>query len=228
MSRASDKAYQLIREEIISGRIAPRSRLKEEDLAKLCGVSRTPIRDALRRLEADMLVVRSDTQRSYVPALGRDDVTEIFQLRTMMEGYAAERAASRITPEQLQQLKAFDEEITKAVGGEKKDYEAFVHFNRMFHDLIVEAAQAPRLARVLELLVEQPLLQRPALRLGFEGVRHSHAGHQDIISALEANDPQWAKDSMQAHVRHALHTTIINEDDMNDDAAVTPEVLPGE
>lgn len=78
MSRASEIAYNEIRRRILSGHLAQGTQLKEEELADLCGVSRTPVRDALRRLEAEMLVRRSDTQRTFVPEWPTSEVEEIF------------------------------------------------------------------------------------------------------------------------------------------------------
>ena len=80
MSRASDRAYAEIRGLILSGEIAPGAQLKEEQLAELCGVSRTPVRDALRRLEADLYIVRSGSQRAFVADWSREEVDEMFAL----------------------------------------------------------------------------------------------------------------------------------------------------
>ena len=78
MSRASDRAYETIRTRILSGDLPPGAQLVEEALAELCGVSRTPVRDALRRLEAELLVERSDTQRSFVSDWSLHDVADAF------------------------------------------------------------------------------------------------------------------------------------------------------
>ncbi len=208
MSRAADTVYQEIRTRILSGAIAPLTQLKEEDLAQMCGVSRTPIREALRRLEADMLIQRTDTQRSFVPVWTQDEIEEIFLLRGMLEGHAAARAATQITPEQLMQLREYDQAINDAITSDPIDYDAFVATNRLFHDLVLEAAHSPRLARLVGLLVEQPILHRTAYRYGREGMRRSHAGHEELIMAFEAHDSRWAEFVMQSHIRQALHATV--------------------
>ena len=89
MSRASDRAYSSIRNMILSGELPAGTQLGEEALAEKCGVSRTPVREALRRLETDMLVARTDTQRSYVPEWSLDDVRDALA--------AAEGAAMTIS-----------------------------------------------------------------------------------------------------------------------------------
>ncbi|RKF20536.1 GntR family transcriptional regulator [Altericroceibacterium spongiae] len=212
MSRASEKAYEYIRTRILSGEIKPRTQLKEEDLAKMCGVSRTPVREALRRLEADMLVLRTDTQRSFVPVWSDEEVGEIFELRAMLEGHAAERAAMRATPEQIARLREINDRIKQAILAEPADFDGFVTINREFHDYILEIADSPRLCRLVALLVEQPVLQRTALRYGIPGLHRSHAGHDEIMQAFEVRDGAWAKHVMQSHIRQAFHATLIEDE----------------
>jgi DNA-binding GntR family transcriptional regulator len=210
MSRAADVVYNDIRARILSGEIAPSTQLKEEDLAQMCGVSRTPIREALRRLEADMLILRTDTQRSFVPVWSRDEVEEIFLLRALLEGHAAARAANLIDEEQLGRLRGYDHAINAAIAAEPIDYDGFVANNRLFHDLIIEAANSPRLARLISLLVEQPILLRTARQYGREGMQRSHAGHEELIAAFAARDERWAESVMHSHIRQAMHVTVLD------------------
>jgi DNA-binding GntR family transcriptional regulator len=223
MSRAADVVYNEIRARILSGEIAPSTQLKEEDLAQMCGVSRTPIREALRRLEADMLILRTDTQRSFVPVWSQDEVEEIFLLRELLESHAAGRAAKLIDEEQLARLRQYDQAIHDAIAAEPIDYDAFVANNRLFHDLIIEAAQSPRLARLISLLVEQPILLRTARQYGREGMQRSHAGHEELIAAFTARDERWAESVMHSHIRQAMHVTVLDHS-AEDDGIWTGEV----
>ena len=99
MSKAATKAYDAIRARILSGELAPGSHLKEEELAEFCGVSRTPLRDALRSLAADFYVSTVPNHGTFVSDWSVADIDDIFTLRGMLEGYAAQRAASRVTRE---------------------------------------------------------------------------------------------------------------------------------
>ncbi|MDX1704131.1 MAG: GntR family transcriptional regulator, partial [Altererythrobacter ishigakiensis] len=99
MTRASDIAYAKIRSHLLSGEVSPGEQLTEEKLAEITGVSRTPVRDAVRRLESEMLLVRNESKRIFVADWSRDDIDEMITLRQMLEGHAAERAANRITTE---------------------------------------------------------------------------------------------------------------------------------
>ena len=203
MSKASERAYSRIRAGITGGEWGPGTPLREEELATLCGVSRTPVREALRRLEAEYLVRRTEGARSFVADWSADDVAELFTLRAILEGHAAERAASRITAEQLTALEAMNEEVRLSV--ETVVTERFLAGNRGFHAVVVEAAQSPRLAAMLGALVEQPVIRRTARRYGAEEFLRSHAEHAAILDAFRARDPQWAKAMMMGHIQRALH-----------------------
>ena len=96
MSRASEQAYAKIRAHVLSGAARAGEQLTEDQLAQIAGVSRTPVREAVRRLEDELLLVRSDTKRLFVADWSRDDIEEMFALRQMLECHAAERAAQRI------------------------------------------------------------------------------------------------------------------------------------
>ena len=85
MSRASDRAYDQIRAMILTGALLPGAAMREEQLAEVCGVSRTPVRDAMRRLEAETFIRRSQSQRAFVADWSLDDVEETFQIRAMLE-----------------------------------------------------------------------------------------------------------------------------------------------
>jgi DNA-binding GntR family transcriptional regulator len=205
MSRASDHAYAEIRSLILSGDAPAGSALREEQLAELCGVSRTPVRDALRRLEAELYVVRSGSQRAFVADWSREDVDEMFTLRGMLEAHAAARAANRFEPGALEALRACNRDIEAAVRGETPDIGAFLDANRMFHRIIVDTAQSPRLAGLLSTLVEQPVVRRTAMHYGREQLAQSAQEHRELIQAFAARDADWARGIMSAHIRRAFH-----------------------
>lgn len=202
MSRASDTAYARIRAGIVGGTWAPGAPLREADLARWCGVSRTPVREALRRLEAEYLVRRSEGARSFVADWSTDDVAEMFALRALLEGHAAARAATRITTDAIATLEQVNRSIEASIPG--GDIAQFLDANRRFHDIILQAAQSPRLAAMLSTLVEQPVVHRTAQRYGIGELQHSHADHRALIDAFRARDSQWAQAIMTSHIRRAF------------------------
>ena len=205
MSRASDRAYEQIRELIISGAFAPGDPLGEEALAERCGVSRTPVRDALRRLEAEMLVGRTETQRSFVADWSLDDIEDVFDLRAMLEARAARRAAGRMTDEALGRLRACNAAIGRAIAASPPDIDAFLEQNRDFHAIILELAASRRLSQLLGSLIEQPVVWRTAHQYGQDELRRSHGEHEELLAAFARRDGDWAESIMAGHIRRAFH-----------------------
>jgi len=210
VSRASDLCYARIRQGITAGEWPPGTPLREEELAALCGVSRTPVREALRRLEAEHLVRRTEGARSFVADWSADDVAELFALRAILEGHAAARAATRIGTQALAELKALNEKVRLSCGTD--DTERFLAADRAFHAIVLDAAASPRLQQMLGALVEQPVVRRTAQRDGRGEFARSHAEHAALIEAFEASDAQWAQAMMTGHIRRAFHAFVSAND----------------
>jgi len=205
MTKASDRAYGTIRAMILSGELSAGDALGEEALAERCGVSRTPIRDALRRLEADLLIRRTDSQRSFVADWSLDDVGDAFELRAMLEGYAARQAAEKMDPETLAQLRSCNAAIAAAIAGANPDVATFLERNREFHELVLKTAGSRRLTNLLTALIEQPVVWRTAHHYSSDAFRRSHGEHEDLIAAFERRDGAWAETVMAGHIRRAFH-----------------------
>ena len=205
MSKASERAYALIRSLILSGELSPGTQIREEALAERCGVSRTPVRDALRRLEADQFIRRSDTQRSFVADWSLDDVEDAFKLRAMLEAHAASRAATRISWDQLERLRGHNKAILRSMSGEVADVPSFLEHNREFHRVIVEAAGSERLAAMLAQVTEQPVVLRTALHYDRDNLQRSWHEHEELLAAFVHRDADWAAAVMTGHIRRAFH-----------------------
>lgn len=205
MSKASDRAYATIRSRILSGELAPGEQLAEEALAESCGVSRTPVRDALRRLEAELLVARSDTQRTFVADWSLDDVADAFELRAILEGRAARLAAARITPAVLDRLRDANALVGQAVQQAVPDIAAFLEGNRQFHATLLETANSRRLTALLTTLIEQPVVWRTAHFYDRASLVRSHDEHNELIAAFQRRDGAWAEAIMTGHILRAYY-----------------------
>lgn len=213
MSRASDSAYETIRGRISNGTLAPGAPLREEDLAEICGVSRTPVREALRRLEAELFVRRDQGSRAFVADWTADDVDEMFALRALLESHAAARAATRIEPAALEALNAVNARLIAAIeapGG--PDIAGFLACNRDFHDRVIDAAASPRLAAMLGQLIEQPVVRRTARLYDRTQLGRSAAEHGELLAAFARADSDWARAVMTGHIRRALHAFADRKD----------------
>lgn len=208
VSKASDQAYLELRGRILSGALAPGTQLKEEELATICGVSRTPVREAIRRLEAELFVRRTDSQRSFVAQWSIDDIEEVFTLRGMLEAYAVRRAASRCDEGVLAKLALINEAMRAVIEASDFDVQTYLAANAEFHSLILQTAASDRLASLLGKLVMQPVVQQTALAYDREQLLRSYSEHIEITAALKQGDPDWAEALMIAHIRRALHARL--------------------
>lgn len=200
MSTAADKAYSGIRALILDGTLAAGEQLKEEELADRIGVSRTPIRDALRRLEAEFFVTRSDSQRSFVADQSVEDIDEIFTLRAMLEGHVAARAATVGGPELAAKLRKIVDSA-----GDPNDVDGFLDHNADFHAEVLAGAGSERLATMLARLVSQPIVHRTARNYDADQFERSLAEHRELVDAIDRGDAEWARSVMTSHIRRAFH-----------------------
>lgn len=201
MSKATQKAYEIIRENILSGHFPPGSHLKENELVERCGVSRTPVRDALRQLATDRYVVTHRNQGVFVNQWTVDDIKDIFELRSILESIVAERAARSITDDQLATLRSVHGRIQAML--DKKTapkIELFLSENKIFHQVLIDAAGSRTLAESLGQIVQPPLVAQTARQYTREELQQSNDHHRDIISALEDHDSAWAASVMKTHI----------------------------
>ncbi len=209
VSTAGGKAYGLIRAAILSGEFAPGRRLKEEELTTLCEVSRTPVREALRRLALEGLVVVTPNAGAQVSAASPGELEEIYALRAMIEGHAAERAATRMAPGEVVRLRELAVEMQDTLdlgdGGYGRDFAAV---NAQFHRIILDAAMSPRLSAMAALVVELPLTRRTLALYTPEDLARSMGHHWELVGALEARDAAWASSVMKSHI-HAAHQALV-------------------
>lgn len=186
-------------------------RLKEEQLTGLCGTSRTPVREALRRLSIEGLVVATPHQGAQVVSMDEEELGEIYALRAMIEAHAAGRAATRLTPEAIARLKSLAEEMEAAIADPRSGGELSTRFapaNAEFHRIIMEAADSPRLATMGGLVIEPPLVFRTLARYSKGELSRSMHHHRELIEAFETRDADWAQSVMRSHIHAAAHAVV--------------------
>jgi len=209
--RAVDKAYETVKQGILNSRFPPGSRITEHEIAAASGVSRTPVREALRRLQAEGLVDFTPNFGAVVTAWGDSDVDEVFQLRALLESYGARRAATLARPEQLAELRRLAEEQFRESTERREGYlDRIAELNSHFHHALQAMASSPRLARALAALIEAPLMMRTFHKYSPDDLQRSAMHHLEICSALEARDGDWAASVMASHV-HAARGAIGRE-----------------
>jgi DNA-binding GntR family transcriptional regulator len=206
-SGAVDAAYRYIRNAIISGELRSGETLQETRLAKLIGVSRTPVREALSRLDNEGLVVLERYRRGQVASFSLADVAEIFRLRAKLEGHGARRAALRINDAEIARLHALEVEMERVFEdlGWHKHLARFDQLNNEFHATIAKAADSPRLEKILASSLELPAsIFNQYSEPVDERTRRTHRQHHEIIDALKSRNPDWAEAAMSAHLLSIL------------------------
>ena len=206
MSKTSDIAYAEIRAAILAGKLSPGTHLRERELAESMGISRTPVRDAIRRLAAEYWVRVEANRGAFVCDWSPEDFAEIFELGALLESHAARRAASRISPDEIQALEAVCDQLDAVVSvTDGIDAEEFARLNYPFHEIIRRAAGSDRLKTMLALLVEQRVVLVTAASYKRAAFIRSQEHHRELVEALKARDGDWAASVMRSHVWAAYH-----------------------
>jgi len=196
-------AYSLILEAIDIGIYRPGDRLVESELAERFGMSRTPIREALQRLETQSLLER-DGRSLIVASLDHNQMAELYVVRRELEGLAARLAAQHATDEEIRVLREMVREDDKLVG----DPTALARANRRFHEQIHLASHNRYLVQQLD-LVHRTMALMATTSLAAEGrgeiAQNEHAG---IVAAIEARDAEAAETALKEHISIAFMTRL--------------------
>jgi DNA-binding GntR family transcriptional regulator len=198
---ASVAATELLREAIVDGRLEPGQRLKEEEVARELGISRTPVREALLVLQAEGLVDATPYRGATVRAHNAEDLDDLYALRALLEGHASRRAAMRITDEGIARLRESCDRFDAVA--EADDLRELVKENMFFHNTILDAAGSVRLASMVRKVIELPLVYRSYIWYSGEQKRISGHYHRQIVTALAARDAERAELIMKEHVYEA-------------------------
>jgi DNA-binding GntR family transcriptional regulator len=188
---------------ILTGEYGPDERLIEEQLAERLGVSRTPVRQALTMLEAEGLVEIAPNRGATVCSFSIEDVWDIYDLRAVLEGHAARRAAGRIEQRELERLRELAGEM-EGLPGRFDDHEeeirALVVLNQEFHGTIVQASRNRRLEHLINRTVELPLMFKAFFWYTPHERNISNHYHRRILESLENGDADRVEITMREHV----------------------------
>ena len=196
-------AYEKIKEAILTFQFLPNDALVEGELASQLGISKTPVRDALMRLEKEGLVTRVPYKGTYVSDINNQDMANIFHIRIVLEGLAIQLATDLLTEEDFQKMEKLIAEHAEAL--KKGDVRGVSRINTEFHNIIVNRCSNPRLQQMLHNLDDH--LKRYRLLSISQGMRteKSVPEHQAILDALRAHDSRRAEEAMQNHLTSAMH-----------------------
>jgi len=198
-----EKAYEYLKEKVLSGGFKPGARLTEEHLAEELGVSRTPVREALHKLELEGLVKPLETRGFCVPQDSLEEMEEIFDIRAIMEGFALREVCGTIDRQGVDRLNEIIQKAETALKNRKT--EAVFKYNTDFHDTLygLIAEKKPRLLGLMGDMRKYVLRYRKSTLHYLNGARRSIDGHKKILLALELKDPDLCERVMREHVYEA-------------------------
>ncbi|PIE16555.1 MAG: GntR family transcriptional regulator [Rhodobacterales bacterium] len=197
-------AYEMILEAIDTGLYQPGDPLVESELAERFGMSRTPIREALQRLETQLLLTR-DGRSLIVASLDHNQLAELYAVRAELEGMAARLAARHAAPEEVRVLRKMVESDRKLL----HDPGALAKTNRRFHKQVHLASHNRYLVQQLD-LVHRTMALLATTSLAVEGRNVGALNEHDaIVTAIEAGDGEAAYEALKAHISNAFETRLV-------------------
>lgn len=196
-------AYRRLLAEIRNGQLLPGARLRETELAERLGISRTPVREAIRQLEADGLVTHQARQGATIRNLDYAEVIELYEMRSVLEGTAARLAARMASQVELAELTEINEALALSAPGA-----AAQELNRQFHRTLLDAARNRFLVKTMSALQKTLLILGPTTLSEIERHESAAVEHRAVIKAIADHDGDRAEAAMRAHVQAALGARV--------------------
>ena len=197
---------ETLRDAIRKGILEPGERLMEVQLAEELGISRTPVREAIRKLEQEGYVIMMPRRGTYVSDISTNDVKEIFEIRSALESLATGLAARRIEPDELETLQNLLVEIEGYIA--KNDIEKIVETDIKFHGLLYQVSRNERLVNIINNLKEQ-LARFRTLSMSYPGrLQETLEEHSEMVEAIANGDVSAARDAAEHHMERAEKTLL--------------------
>lgn len=191
-------------DEVRSGALAPGARLLETEIAQRLAVSRTPVREAIRRLEAEGIVTHMPRAGATVRRLDYSEIMELYEMRTVLEGTAARLAARAASPVEIDELQSLNDEMAAADG----DGAALFALNQLFHRTLIDAARNRFLLRSVNAVHTTLLILGPSTLAEESRARAAVAEHQRVVDGLRGREGDAAEAAMRAHLIAAQRTRL--------------------
>ena len=198
--------FESLREAIIGGVLKPGERMMEVRLAEEMGVSRTPVREAIRKLELEGFVIMVPRKGAYVAGISSKDVSEVFEIRAAFEGLAASLAAERITDAEKEELERVL--VVKAASVQANDFASLIEKDTEFHEMIYKASRNERLMQIISNLREQ-INRFRMVSLAYPGRgKEALEEHKKIAEAIADRDFVLAQALAQEHISNAKNALL--------------------
>lgn len=190
--------FENLRQAIVRGGIAPGTRLVENQIAEAQGISRTPVREAIHKLERERFIERLSHGGFKVLGLSRQDIVETFGIRSVLEGYAARLAALNHRADDLDPLEAKIDEFQRML--EKKQMRNLPELNTQFHDLLYTLSRSPRLIAMIDALRDHIYRYRQIILKNEQQARISNEDHRLMLHHIRRRDAERVEQLVREHI----------------------------
>lgn len=201
--RLSEAVYEALLDAILSGKLKPAEPISELELTRQLNVSRTPVHEAVGQLIKDGLVIQRPNCRPTITSFSAEEISDIYEMRRLLEGEAASKAASNIDEAALRRLREMSDEFAASLEAQQA-IDLWVDYDDEFHALIAEASGSRRL--------KEDILRYRRLQRGFNRMNSNtstladaFAEHLAILESLERHDSAGARSTMQTHINNWQH-----------------------
>ena len=219
-----DVVSEALRQAIREGVLKPGERLMEIQLADELGVSRTPIREAVRKLELEGFVVMMPRRGTYVADISLKDVVQVFEIRSALEELAAGLAAERITPDELEELERIVVEISEYIA--RDEFDKIVDAGIRFHGVLYRASRNSRLVDILHNLREQMLRFR-SISMHYPGrLAATWEEHRQLVEYIANHNSVQARKIAKKHMENSEKTLIMGIKQDKNSARLVQELFP--
>jgi len=201
-----EEVYDSLKKSILHGKVKAGQRLVEEQLANQIGISRTPVREAFHKLERDDLVTRLPKGGFAVRQFTKEDVEEIFGIRSALESYAAYLATLHITPDKVSALERKVEESENAL--KKNDDEKIIQLHTEFHDLLYKSCKSKKLIEMINNYRDYFYRYRSALLHAPNGFKTSIADHRQMLEAMKRKNPRVVERLVRSHLDRGMEIVL--------------------
>ncbi len=200
--------YEQLKHQILIGKITPGTRMMEVELADEMGVSRTPVREAIRKLEKEGLVTIEPRRGAYASEISVKDLVDVLEVRENLEGFAAALAAARMSESEIDELNQITKGYSEAI--QNNQTEEMIHFDELFHRYIVECSGNKTLIQLSKTVQELALRFRYLYYDDFSRYENMPTEHKEIIDAIKSGDEVMARNIADKHVKK-LKDFILSE-----------------
>lgn len=203
MSSKKDIAYDYLKEAILSNELKPGTPISEIAVAKELNISRTPLREAMRELEREGLIISYPDRGSFVSQVSPSDIDEIYELRSLIESWCLRQGIDRIDKNALNVVRSEFQ-----VAYDSNDWQLFHEADRKLHGMIVDSAASPRIRSFMDILNAQSERVRRISARGISRSEKSLKEHTAIIDAIMAGDVEKAQQEIRKHLSSVGDTAI--------------------